>query len=132
VELPPQAASERYCRFGTQGRVTGRSHVSELWFVPAEGGVYLMSGSGGLTQWCLDLQAEQQGVVRIGAHSWLARGAFLEPDDPARLAALEVFHDRYDPPGKDRRVPWRRDARVAHLVFVRELSGARDPRRDAG
>jgi hypothetical protein len=121
VEIPPELTGERYCLFSTQGRVTGRRHTAELWFVPTEGGVHLMSGSGGLTQWCLNLQSEEQGVLRIADRSWLARGGFLDHDAPMRTEALERFHDRYDPPGKDRRAVWLRDATVAHLVLTREL-----------
>jgi hypothetical protein len=121
VELPEEAASERYCLLSTQGRVTGRRHTAELWFVPSVGGVHLMSGSGGLTQWCLNLQAEEQGVLRIGGHSWLGRASFLHRDDPDRIEAIEAFHAKYDPADKDRRGPWLRDARVIQLVLVREL-----------
>ena len=121
MELPDDLASERYCVFSTNGRLTGRRHSAELWFVPAAGGVCLMSGSGGLTQWCFNLEAEHQGVLRVGDRTWLARGAFLDSDDPLRDAALEQFHDRYDDAEEDRRGPWLRSAAVAHLVFVREL-----------
>jgi len=123
MDVPAELAAERYCLLSTQGRLTGRRHTAELWFVPADGGVYLMSGSGGLTQWCLNLQTEEQGVLRIGSRSWLARVTFLDPDDPDRDAALEAFHDKYDPPGKDRRPPWLRSATVVQLVFTRELVG---------
>ena len=121
MEFPPELVDERYCLLTTLGRVTARRHTAELWFVPTEGGVYLFSGSGGLTQWFLNLQAEEQGVLRIGDRTWLGRVAFLDRDDPRRQEALEGFHDRYDPPGKDRRQPWMTNATVAHLVFVREL-----------
>lgn len=121
MDVPPEALDERYCLLSTQGRVTGRRHTAELWFVPAEGGVYLMSGSGGLTQWCLNLQAETQAVLRIGTRAWLARAAFLADDAPERDEVLVRFHERYDPPDKDRLPAWRRNAKVAHLVFVREL-----------
>ena len=112
---------ERYCVLATQARMGGRRHSAELWWLPAEGGVHLMSGSGGLTQWCLNLQAEEQGVVRIGERSWFARAAFLHRDDPEREVILEAFHERYDPPGKDRTSSWRRDATVVQMVFVREV-----------
>ena len=121
MELPDEAARERYCLLTTQGRVTGRRHTAELWFVPAAGGVFLMSGSGGLTQWCLNLQAEEQGVLRLGDRSWLGRASFLHRDDPDRTAAIEAFHAKYDPEGKDRRGSWLRDARVIQLVLVRDL-----------
>jgi hypothetical protein len=123
VDVPDGHAHDRYCYLTTQGRVTGRRHTAELWFVPEPGGVHLMSGSGGLTQWCLNLQAEEQGVLRLAERSWLARVSFLAHDDPERARVLEAFHDKYDPPGKDRREPWLRDATVVHLVFTRELAG---------
>lgn len=122
MNLPDELADERYCYLSTQGRVTGRRHTAELWFVPGDGGVYLMSGSGGLTQWCLNLQAEEQGVLRVGTRSWLARVTFLADDDPDRADALRAFHERYDPPGKDRTDPWMRNATVVQLVFTRELT----------
>jgi hypothetical protein len=121
VDVPEELTEERYAVLSTQGRMTGRRHSAELWFLPTPGGVHLMSGSGGLTTWCLNLQAEEQGVVRIADRSWLARAAILHRDDPVREAALEAFHEKYDPPGKDRRGPWNRDATVVQLVFTREL-----------
>ncbi len=122
MNVPADLADERYCYLSTQGRVTGRRHTAELWFVPGDGGVYLMSGSGGLTQWCLNLQAEEQGVLRIGATSWLARVTFLTDDDPDRDEVLATFHDKYDAPGKNRFDAWMRNATVVQLVFTRELT----------
>ena len=122
MNLPEDLADERYCYLSTQGRVTGRRHTAELWFVPTDGGVYLMSGSGGLTQWCLNLQQEEQGVLRVAHRSWLARVTFLTEHDPDRLEALQAFHDRYDPPDKDRTEAWARAATVVQLVFTRELT----------
>ncbi|MDX1659051.1 MAG: nitroreductase/quinone reductase family protein [Nitriliruptorales bacterium] len=122
TDLPDYLHDERYCYLTTQGRVTGRRHTAELWFIPTEGGVYLMSGSGGLTQWCLNLQAEEQGVVRVGGRSWLGRASFLSLDDDEREDALQAFHDKYDPPGKDRFQPWLRSATVVQMVFTREVA----------
>lgn len=121
MELPEELVDERYCLLTTTGRVNGRRHTAELWFVPAPGGLHLMSGSGGLTSWCLNLQAEEQGVVRIADRSWLARSAFLADDHPERAAVLDRFHARYDPPGKDRTPSWRRAATVVHMVLIRRL-----------
>lgn len=122
MNVPEEVADERYCYLTTGGRTTGRRHTAELWFIPTDGGVYLMSGSGGLTQWCLNLQSEEQGVLRIDGHHWFARAAFLRDDDPDRDAALWAFHEKYDPPDKDRYEAWLRSAVVAQLVLVRELT----------
>lgn len=121
MDFPGDLASERYCVLTTQGRVTGRRHAAELWFLPAPGGVHLMSGSGGLTSWCLNLRSEEQAVLRVGQRSWLARAAFLDPADPERAAVLGRFSEHYgrDEPG--RRAAWLRDATVVHMVFTHEL-----------
>ena len=121
MELPEAALSHRYCLLTTRTRVSDRSHTAELWFVPAPGGAYLMSGSGGLTSWFLNLQAEEEGVLRIGDLGWQVRASFPGHADPDREVALRAFHERYDRDGKDRLVPWLRDAVVAHLVLVRQL-----------
>ena len=122
MNVPDAVQDERYAYLTTQGRVTGRRHVAELWFVETDGGVYLMSGSGGLTQWCLNLQAEEQGVLRIGSRSWLVRVTFLGDDDPDRIEALTRFHERYDPPERSRLEAWVRSATVVQLVFIREVT----------
>lgn len=121
MNVPDELVDEHYCKLTTQGRVTARRHTAELWFVPGDGGVYLMSGSGGLTQWCLNLQLAERGTLKIGDRAWDARVAFLDEDDPDRTRALDAFHERYDREGLDRREAWQRRATVVHLVLVREL-----------
>jgi hypothetical protein len=113
-------STARYCYLTTTGRVTGRRRTVELWFVPADGGVFLMSGSGGLTQWCLDLEAEEQGVLRLDDRSFHVRAAEVV-DEGVRAAALVDFHDKYDPPGRDRVSAWQANATVFRLVTTREL-----------
>lgn len=121
VELAPAEHAQRHCWLTTSGRVTTRRHTTELWFVPADSGVFLMSGSGGLRQWCLDLVAEEQGVVRIGDRRWHARSAKL--DDPTiRTAVLSLFHDKYDVGDQDRLSMWLDQAAVFRLVFLREVA----------
>lgn len=121
MHLPEDLTDERYCVLSTQSHI-GRRHSAELWFVPTDGGVHLMSGSGGLTTWCLNLQTERQGVLRVGERTWHARAAVVGDGDENRTGALERFHTKYDPPGKDRRSSWLRDAVVLQLAFVRELA----------
>ncbi len=123
VDMDRLDLDARHCWLTTTGRITAKRHTSELWFVPADGGIFLMSGSGGLRQWCLDLESEEQGVVRIGDQRWHARSAKLE-ESPTRTAVLELFHDKYDEyDGGDRnRLPtWLEEAAVFRLVFLREV-----------
>lgn len=120
ADLDSELADAPHCWLTTTGRVTARRHTTELWFVPADGGIFLMSGSGGLRQWCLDLVAEEQGVVRIGDRRWHARSAKVE--DPARrAAALDLFRAAYVRDDEGRHEAWQDQAAVFRLVFLREV-----------
>jgi hypothetical protein len=122
VELPEAALEHRFCLLTTRTRISDRAHTAELWFVPAPGGAYLMSSSGGLTSWFLNLQTEEEAVLRIGSTAWQVRAAFPGRDAPERADALAAFSSRYDSTqGTDRLGAWEHDAVVAHLVLVREL-----------
>lgn len=121
MDLPAPLRDRRYCVVTTQGRITGRRHTAELWFVPESGGCWLLSGSGGLTQWCLNLQAEEQAVLRIGPRSWLARAAVLHPDAPERDTVLKAFAEKYDVDNEAQIEMWRRHAVVIQLVLTRPL-----------
>lgn len=121
ADLPDDLRDLDDCWLTTTGRVTARRHTTELWFVPSDGGVFLMSGSGGLRQWCLDLVAEEQAVLRIGDDRWQVRSALLADDDPVRTAALELFHAKYDRDGRDRLAAWLDQAAVFRLVLIREI-----------
>lgn len=112
--------AQRYCWLTIAGRITARRRTAELWFIPSDGGVFLMSGSGGLTQWCLDLEREEQAVLRIGDQSWQVRAASVD-DEGVRFQALRLFHEKYDPPHRDRLAAWESNAVVFRLVITREL-----------
>lgn len=111
-------SDELSCVLTTIQRVTARRHVAELRFAPADGGIYVASGSGGLATWCLNLQASEQAVVRVGEREWLARAVIVAEDDPRHAQALEQFASRYGGPNGSRDS----ETVVAHLVFVRALS----------
>lgn len=121
LALPEDLADERHCVLTTTQRVTGRRHVVEVRFAPAEGGIYLVSGSGGLATWSLNLRSDEQAVVRIGDRSWLGRVAFLEEGDRRREEALRAFEERHGTVDRDRSDRWSPEVVVAHLVFTREL-----------
>lgn len=109
-----------YCQLTTTQRVTARRHTAELRFVPAEGGVHLISTSG-LSTWALNLQSDHQAVVEIEGRSWLGRAAFVDADDPRREAIRAAFERRYGDVDDDRSDGWSDEVVVAHFVFTREL-----------
>lgn len=122
---PVTGTTERLCELTTTQRVTGRRHTAELRFVPAEGGVHLISTSG-LSTWSLNLQSDPQAVVEIGDRAWLGRAAFVGSDDPRRDRIRAAFTARYGDVDEDRSGGWSEDVVVAHFVFTRELPAAGD------
>jgi deazaflavin-dependent oxidoreductase (nitroreductase family) len=72
-------SDEDFCYLTTRGRVTGKPHVIEIWFVVHEGAAFLMSGGGERSDWVRNLMADDSVSLRIGGRTWTAR-AFLAKD----------------------------------------------------
>ena len=57
-------ADEEYCYLTTIGRVSGRPHEIEIWFVVRGSSIYLLSGSHS-SDWLKNLRKEPAVTVRI-------------------------------------------------------------------
>ena len=68
VELLPHLAGEEYCYLTTTGRLSGRPHEIEIWFVIREGTLYLLSGGGNGSDWVKNLIKHPSVTVRIANH----------------------------------------------------------------
>jgi deazaflavin-dependent oxidoreductase (nitroreductase family) len=58
-------SDEDFCHLATRGRVTGKSHEIEIWFVVHDGVAYLMSGGGRRSDWVRNLMADESVSLRI-------------------------------------------------------------------
>ena len=70
----------KFCYLTTRGRVTGRPHEIEIWFVVRGGVAYLMAG-GQRSDWVRNLMADERVTLRIGRESWSALGRVAAQDD---------------------------------------------------
>lgn len=72
-----QFEQEDYCYLTTRGRVTGKPHEIEIWFVAHEGAIYLMSGGGTNSDWVKNLLKEPQVTLRIAGQTFAALASIL-------------------------------------------------------
>lgn len=56
----------QYCYLTTIGRVSGRPHMVEIWFVVNDDHVWLFTESHGRADWVRNLQREPKVSIRIG------------------------------------------------------------------
>ena len=65
--------SPAFCYLTTRGRVTGRPHTIEIWFVVMGESAYLMAGGRDRADWVRNLAADPAVTLRVGADTWPAR-----------------------------------------------------------
>jgi deazaflavin-dependent oxidoreductase (nitroreductase family) len=68
MALDPGLAALPVCDLETLGRVTGRSHVVEMWFAadPDRERLYMLSGGRDDADWVLNLRRNPSVKVRLG------------------------------------------------------------------
>jgi deazaflavin-dependent oxidoreductase (nitroreductase family) len=103
-------ADESFSYLTTTGRVTGRPHEIEIWFVliPETRTLYMLSGGGDRSDWVKNLRRNPKVTVRIaeGCFAGVAREARdAEEDELARRLLVEKYQSS---PG--RLENWRRRA----------------------
>jgi deazaflavin-dependent oxidoreductase (nitroreductase family) len=94
----PSAADATYGYLTTTGRVTGRPHEVEIWFAVADGVVYVLSGSGGRSDWCRNLDAVPEASFRIDGEEHRVRGRRVtdpKEDAAARASVVDKYRNRY-------------------------------------
>ena len=86
-----------YCYLTTVGRVTGRPHTIEIWFVVEDGHLWLLTEPEGRADWVRNLQRQPQVTVKVGEIAVPARAevADLPVDAPVRRA-LAVRYQHAD------------------------------------
>lgn len=87
-------AKEEYCYLTTIGRVTGKPHEIEIWFVVQNSSVYLMSGNHG-SDWVKNLLKDPNVIVRIAAHHFKGT-ARLVKNEQEELMARDRLADKYN------------------------------------
>jgi deazaflavin-dependent oxidoreductase (nitroreductase family) len=90
-EIPP---NESFCYVTTRGRVTGRPHEIEIWYVERDGALYLMAGGGERADWVKNMRAEPSVTVRLAGDQFDAT-AEVDPDDIDGLELRQRMAAKY-------------------------------------
>ncbi len=96
--LASQLAKEDFCYVTTKGRVSGRPHEIEIWFVAQGTSIYLLSGGGDKSDWVKNLLKDPNVTVRIAKHTFicsahLATEKDQAEDSPVRYTMAEKYQE---------------------------------------
>ncbi len=109
--MTPELAAATYGYLTTIGRVTGRPHTIEIWFAAAGDTVYLLSGSGGRSDWCKNLRREPAVTFRIRTEE-MPGTAREVVDDAEDERARDLVVAKYQPTYGGDLTSWRNGAAV--------------------
>lgn len=91
-----QFEKEEYCYLTTRGRVTGKPHEIEIWFVVHEGAVYLMSGGMDRSDWAKNLMKDPNVTLRIAGQMFPATASILDDkliEDQVRMKMAIKYNE---------------------------------------
>jgi deazaflavin-dependent oxidoreductase (nitroreductase family) len=94
ADLLARLANEDYCYLTTRGRVTGKPHEIEIWFVAQNNSIYLMSGDHG-SDWVKNLLKDPNVTVRITKHHFKGT-ARLVKNEPEEIMVRNRLADKYN------------------------------------
>jgi deazaflavin-dependent oxidoreductase (nitroreductase family) len=86
-----------YLYLTTTGRVTGRPHEIEIWFVGHNGCYYLVSEKREHADWVRNIQQQPAITFRVGDQHFTGSGRTVDPSTEPELAAAvsQLMDDKY-------------------------------------
>lgn len=104
-----QFSAEDYCYLTTTGRVSGRPHEIEIWFVAQYATVYLLSGSK-KSDWVKNLLKDPAVMVRIAKHTFIGTARLVKDGNEDRTARY-LIAEKYQEWGEGKTLSeWARTA----------------------
>jgi deazaflavin-dependent oxidoreductase (nitroreductase family) len=90
-------ADTQFVYLTTTGRNTGQPREIEIWFVQADGRLYVLAEHGYKAQWVQNILAKPEVVVRIGDQEWNGVARVLDPDIDAEtyLKARQLAREKH-------------------------------------
>jgi deazaflavin-dependent oxidoreductase (nitroreductase family) len=113
--MPDDIASLDFCYLTTTGRVSGKPHRIEIWFVLADETVYLMAGDRDRSDWVRNLMASPDVELEIGGRKRATRARVVDDDDEDALAR-RLMLEKYAPRNGDLST-WGRTALVVAVEW---------------
>jgi deazaflavin-dependent oxidoreductase (nitroreductase family) len=87
-------SGEEYCYLTTIGRVTGKPHEIEIWFVVHDNTLHLMAGGKYESDWVKNLLKNPSVSVRIANHTFSGTGRILN-DETEEMKARYALAEKY-------------------------------------
>ena len=85
---------EEYCYLTTTGRVTGKPHEIEIWFVVYDNTLHLLAGGKYESDWVRNLLKNPSVSVRIAKHT-LVGTARIVTDETEEMKARTAMAEKY-------------------------------------
>lgn len=99
--------SDDFCYLTTHGRVSGKPHEIEIWYVRDGDTLYMLSGGRDESDWVRNIARTPAVTVRIGDEVFEATGRVLDtPTDESERARSLVF-EKYTPRYSGDLTEWR-------------------------
>lgn len=94
TKLLSNLSAEEYCYLTTTGRVTGKPHEIEIWFVIHDNTLHLLAGGKQESDWVKNLLKNPSVMVRIAKHTF-AGTARLVTDEKEDMKARTALAEKY-------------------------------------
>jgi deazaflavin-dependent oxidoreductase (nitroreductase family) len=106
---------EQFCYLTTMGRVTGKPHDIEIWFVGQNNSIYLMAGNH-KSDWVKNLRKDPDVTVRIGKQHFKGTARLVTEEQEERAARYRMA-EKYQEWEDDGKTPdeWARTALVVAI-----------------
>lgn len=111
---------EDYCYLTTRGRVTGKPHEIEIWFVVHEGVLYIMSGNMEKSDWVKNLLKEPNVSIRIAGQTFSALAALVD-DKPLESIVRMKMATKYNEKEGNELSEWAQTALVVKFILSQKL-----------
>jgi deazaflavin-dependent oxidoreductase (nitroreductase family) len=96
--MPHDVASLDFCYLTTTGRVTGKPHRIEIWFVLVDATVFVMAGDRDRSDWVRNLMASPDVELELGGRKRATTARVVDDgsdeDEFARRMMLEKYSAR--------------------------------------
>ena len=107
-------SDEEYCYLTTTGRVSGRPHEIEIWFVGQASSLYLLSGSHS-SDWLKNLREDPSVTVRIAGQVFSGT-ARLVREGEEEMAARYKMAEKYQEWEEGKKLSeWAKTAKVVGI-----------------
>ena len=103
----PKLAEEDFCYLTTTGRISGRPHTIEIWFVLNGQTLYMLSGGRDKSDWVKNALHTPAVQVKIN-NTILSGQARLVNDNEEDALARKLVFEKYVPRSSDDLVDWSR------------------------